>query len=129
VESVLFVVILLGAVVLFLTRALPFEATAALIIASLVLSGILSPPEALSGFSNPAVITIAGMYVLSAGLIRRGGPSTVGSVGPALPTTRKSARSAPKARRRTSRSGRTGRSCSSSCRSGSRSARWLCAPS
>ena len=71
-ESVLYIVILIGAVALFLTRALPFEATAALIIATLVLSGILTPGEALSGFSNPAVITIAAMYVLSAGLIRTG---------------------------------------------------------
>ncbi len=71
-ESILFIVILLGAVTLFLTRALPFEATAALIIAALVLSRILTPGEALSGFSNPAVITIAAMYVLSAGLIRTG---------------------------------------------------------
>ena len=54
----LFIVILVGAVILFLTRALPFEATAALIIASLVLSRVLTPGEALSGFSNPAVITI-----------------------------------------------------------------------
>jgi di/tricarboxylate transporter len=72
VESVLFAVILVVAVVLFATRALPFEAASVLTIAALCLSGILTPQEALSGFSNQATITIAAMFILSAALIKTG---------------------------------------------------------
>ncbi len=71
-ESVLFAVILVVAVVLFATRALPFEAASVLTIAALCLSGILTPQEALSGFSNQATITIAAMFILSAALIKTG---------------------------------------------------------
>ena len=38
----------------------------------LVLGGILTPQETLEGFSSEAMITIACMFVLSAGLIRAG---------------------------------------------------------
>ncbi len=72
VEPLLFSIILIAAIVLFATRALPYEATSALIIGSLAATGILSVQEALSGFSNPATITIAAMFVLSAGLIKTG---------------------------------------------------------
>ncbi|GJM45275.1 MAG: membrane protein [Gemmatimonadota bacterium] len=71
-EQVFFGIILIGAVILFMTRWLPYEATAAFIVGSLVLTGILTPGEALSGFSNPATVTIATMFVLSAGLIKTG---------------------------------------------------------
>ncbi|MDP6461647.1 MAG: SLC13 family permease, partial [Gemmatimonadota bacterium] len=68
----IFLAILIGGVVLFLTRALPYEATAALIIAALAGTGLLTPAEALSGLSSPATVTIAAMFILSAGLIRTG---------------------------------------------------------
>lgn len=71
-EQILFAAILVGAVVLFVTRWLPYEATAAFTIAGLVLTGILTPQEALSGFANSATVTIAAMFVLSGGLIRTG---------------------------------------------------------
>jgi di/tricarboxylate transporter len=71
-EQLLFAVLLIAAIVLFITRWLPYEATTAFIIGSLVVTGILKPAEALSGFSNPATVTIAAMFVLSAGLIRTG---------------------------------------------------------
>ena len=71
-ESILFLVILTVGITFFVTRWLPYEATSALILASLALSGILTPGEALSGFSNQATITIGAMFVLSAGLIKTG---------------------------------------------------------
>ena len=71
-EQLFFILILIGAVVLFATRALPYEATSAFILGMLVISGVLSVEDALSGFSNPATVTIAAMFVLSAGLIRTG---------------------------------------------------------
>jgi len=38
----------------------------------LALSGVLAPGEALSGFSNPGVMTIAALYVVVAGLVETG---------------------------------------------------------
>ncbi len=39
----------------------------------LSVSGVLTPAEALSGFSNPALITVAAMFVVAAGLHSSGG--------------------------------------------------------
>lgn len=72
VEIILTICILLGAVVLFATERVAIDVTAMLIIASLVLGGILSPQEAIAGFSNTAVATVAAMFVLSAGVEKSG---------------------------------------------------------
>lgn len=71
-EQLIFAVILVISVTLFVTRWIPYEATSAFIMGSLALTGILTPTQAFSGFSNPATITIAAMFVLSAALIRTG---------------------------------------------------------
>ncbi len=39
---------------------------------ALALTGILTPQEAVAGFANPAVITVAAMFLISRGLIRTG---------------------------------------------------------
>jgi di/tricarboxylate transporter len=71
-EQILYAVILVATITLFAVRVIPYEATSVLAIAALALTGILTPEEAMSGFSNPATVTIASMFVLSAGLIRTG---------------------------------------------------------
>ena len=48
--------IILGAIVLFFTEVLEVELTALLVMISLMLTGILTPSEALSGFSSQLVI-------------------------------------------------------------------------
>lgn len=64
---------LLAAVItLYITEWLPIEVTSILIIPVLYLTGILDLSEAFSGFSSSATITIASMFVLSAGLTRTG---------------------------------------------------------
>ncbi|HAJ36729.1 MAG TPA: hypothetical protein DCL15_13670 [Chloroflexi bacterium] len=50
----------------------PTEVTAAGTIVVLMLTGLLSPTEALSGFASTATITVAAMFILSAGLMRTG---------------------------------------------------------
>jgi len=45
---------------------------------SLLVSGILTPQEGLSGFSNPATVTVAAMFVLSDGIRRTGILNTAG---------------------------------------------------
>lgn len=64
--------VLAGAVYLFITEKLPADVVALLVMASLLVLGLVSPAEALSGFSSEATITVAAMFVLSAGLQRSG---------------------------------------------------------
>src|SRR5690606_41168038 len=64
--------VLAGAVYLFITEKLPADVVALLVMASLLVLGLVSPAEALSGFSSQATITVAAMFVLSAGLQRSG---------------------------------------------------------
>lgn len=69
----IFVLLLLAAVVtLYITRWLPIAVTSLLVPPILFATGILDLHSALSGFSNSATITIACMFVLSAGLFRTG---------------------------------------------------------
>src|SRR5919197_916740 len=44
----------------------------ALLIIALALSGLLPPDQALAGFSRPAVLTIVGLFVITAALERTG---------------------------------------------------------
>ena len=67
-----------GAVVLFISEKLAMDVVAMLVLASLLLLGLVSPTEALSGFSNEATITVAAMFVLSAGLAHTGALRGIG---------------------------------------------------
>ena len=62
----------LGAVILFVTEWLTVDLIAMLIVVSLVVTGVISPAEGLEGFSNGATLTVAFMFVLSAGLLKTG---------------------------------------------------------
>lgn len=73
-------IVLVGAVVLFVSEKLPVDVVALLILGSLLVFGVVSPGEALSGFSSPATITVAAMFVLSAGLQRSGTLRGVGEL-------------------------------------------------
>ncbi|KIQ97299.1 SLC13 family permease [Lysobacter sp. A03] len=64
--------VLAGAVYLFVSEKLATDVVALLVLASLLVLGLVSPTEALSGFSSEATITVAAMFVLSAGLQRSG---------------------------------------------------------
>jgi di/tricarboxylate transporter len=64
--------IIICAIVLFATEALPVDLVAVLILVSLILTGVLSPQEGIKGFSNKATITVAFMFVLSGALLKTG---------------------------------------------------------
>lgn len=49
-----------------------------MVIVALAVSGVLTPAEAVSGFGNPLVLLIAGLFVISEGLSRTGVASWVG---------------------------------------------------
>jgi di/tricarboxylate transporter len=57
---------------LFASEKLRIDLVALLTLAGLVVLGIVSPAEALSGFSNEATVTVAAMFALSLGIERSG---------------------------------------------------------
>lgn len=70
--------VLLGAVALFVSEKLPVDMVALLVLATLLLTGLVSPEEGISGFANPATVTVAAMFVLTAGLQKTGATAAVG---------------------------------------------------
>ena len=71
-EILLVFLILLGAIVLFALEKMPMDLTAIIVMIALIATGILTPMEAVSGFSNPATITVGAMFIISAALNKTG---------------------------------------------------------
>lgn len=70
--------ILATSVVLFVTERFRADVVALLVLGSLAVTGLVTPAEALAGFSNPAVIAVWAMFILSGGLARVGVANVVG---------------------------------------------------
>jgi len=66
------IVITVVVFVLFATEKYPVDLVALLTIVVLLLTGIITPEEAVSGFSNPATITVLAMFIISEGIQRSG---------------------------------------------------------
>ena len=77
-EMIFVFAVLLLAVYLFVTEKLPVDLVALVVMALLLVSGVVTPVEGLAGFSNMATITIAAMFILSAGLFRTGAVTFIG---------------------------------------------------
>ncbi|MBT3180196.1 MAG: TRAP transporter large permease subunit [Candidatus Marinimicrobia bacterium] len=58
--------------ILFLTEIFSIDITAMILLSILFLFGYLTPEQAISGFSNPAVLTIAFLFILSHALQKTG---------------------------------------------------------
>ncbi|WP_300464656.1 SLC13 family permease [Desulfobacula sp.] len=71
-EITIVLAILISVIVLLVTEWMPLEVVALLVLGTLAISGIVSPLDALAGFSNPAVVTIWAVFILSGGLTRTG---------------------------------------------------------
>jgi len=70
--------ILIVSFVLFVTEWIRMDVTALLVLGVLAVSGLVQPNEALAGFSNPAVVTVWAMFMLSAGLTQTGVANVIG---------------------------------------------------
>ena len=79
-EIILVFAVAICAVVLFATEKLSVDLIALLIMATLLVSGVITPEEGISGFSNKATVTVAAMFVLSAGLFKTGAVSYLGKI-------------------------------------------------
>ena len=66
------VAVIVAAMALFASEKLRIDLVALMALAALVILGIVSPAEALSGFSNEATVTVAAMFALSMGIERSG---------------------------------------------------------
>lgn len=64
--------VIVVALFLFATEKLPVDVVALLIMLSLTLTGVITPEQGVAGFSNPATLTVAFMFVLSAALLKTG---------------------------------------------------------
>jgi di/tricarboxylate transporter len=73
------VLFVLGTAIVFLvTEWISMEVVALLVLGCLAITGLVSPNEALSGFSNPAVVTVWAVFILSGGLTRTGVGNIIG---------------------------------------------------
>lgn len=78
-ELITLTIILITAVLLFSTSLIRMDLTALFVLVALALTGLVTPAQALSGFSNSAVVIVWAMFILSAGLARTGISSLIGA--------------------------------------------------
>ncbi len=78
-QAILVLLILIAASVLLITEWLRADLVALLVLVALGVSDVLTPAEALSGFSRSAVITILAIFILTAGLARTGATRALGA--------------------------------------------------
>ena len=64
--------IVIGAIVLFASEKVRIDVVALIVLALLAGLGLVTPDEALAGFSNEATVTVAAMFALSLGIERSG---------------------------------------------------------
>ncbi|MDT8408120.1 MAG: SLC13 family permease [Wenzhouxiangellaceae bacterium] len=79
-EAYITIAIIVAAVVLFATERFPPDLVAISAMVLLALTGVLTPAEALMGFSNTATVTVAAMFVLSAAVLKTGVIEAIGPV-------------------------------------------------
>lgn len=77
-EIGLVLLILGAAVVLFASEKVRVDVVSMMILLTLLLTGLLTTEEAFSGFSNPAVITVWAIYIVSASLTHTGIADVIG---------------------------------------------------
>jgi len=78
IEIGIFFAVLAAMAYLFFTEKLPVDLTAFLGLVVITLAGYVSPSEAFSGFSSPAVVTLLCVFFVSAALVHTGFADLVG---------------------------------------------------
>ncbi len=77
-DMALVLALLAATVTLFVTEKLRVDLVAMLLMSALLLTGLVTPEEGVAGFANPATVTVAAMFVISAGLSRTGAVAVLG---------------------------------------------------
>lgn len=70
--------VLAGTIVVFILDRIRMDAVALGVMVILAVSGVITPAEAISGFGEPVVLMIAGLFLVGEGLFRTGVAATVG---------------------------------------------------
>ncbi|HEX9691987.1 MAG TPA: SLC13 family permease [Gemmatimonadales bacterium] len=70
--------ITMGALGLFIWNRLRVDVVGLVVMAALIVTGLLTVRDGTSGFANEAMLTVAAMFVLSAGLVRTGAVDALG---------------------------------------------------
>jgi di/tricarboxylate transporter len=78
-QQVVFLVILASALALFISERIRIDVAAMMTLLALAFTGILTPAEALSGFSSEPAIILASVFVISAALSSTGVTDRIGS--------------------------------------------------
>jgi di/tricarboxylate transporter len=78
-EIAIVLVVLIGAVVMFATERFPVDVVAIIAMSVLVLAGIITPEQGVSGFSNSATVTVASMFILSTAMFKSGAVVALGN--------------------------------------------------
>ncbi|MBD3310183.1 hypothetical protein GF351_03110, partial [Candidatus Woesearchaeota archaeon] len=71
-DMVLVMLITVAVLYLFATERYSFDTVALLTIVTLAVTRLVTPAESVSGFANPATITVLSMFIISAGIQRTG---------------------------------------------------------
>ncbi|MCU0535111.1 MAG: SLC13 family permease [Hydrococcus sp. Prado102] len=69
--------VVVAALIAFIFEWFPVDITALIIAVVLIVLGLVTPDEGISGFSNSATVTVMAMFILSAGITRTGVVQTV----------------------------------------------------
>lgn len=77
-DMVIVFAVLTLTVILFASDRLRLDVVALLALLALLLSDVLTPAEALAGFSDPIVLIIAGLFIVGAGLFQTGVADALG---------------------------------------------------
>lgn len=72
--------IVVFAVILFATEKLPVDLVALIIMAILVVTGLITAEEGISGFSNSATVTVGAMFIISAALSKTGAVNSLANL-------------------------------------------------
>ncbi|MFH2051048.1 MAG: SLC13 family permease [bacterium] len=76
-EILIVTVILVAALILLISERISMDLTALGIMVALMLTGILAPRDAVAGFANPAPLTVGALFIVTKGLVRTGGLTTL----------------------------------------------------
>jgi di/tricarboxylate transporter len=71
-QILLTLVVITGALVMFVAEWLPIDTTAIAVMVVLMVLGLVTPDEGIAGFGNSATITVMAMFILSYGITRTG---------------------------------------------------------
>ena len=79
-EMIIVFSILITSVILLVTEWVPMEVVALLVLGATAVTGVVTPVEAIAGWSNPAVITVWAVFILSSGLTHTGVANLIGQI-------------------------------------------------